>query len=232
MKGIPTARGCGRPAGRLAGLQGRQRQGKTGQVEGKPSLALKSAYDTHRHAFTLVRSQTCLNSFSLSPFPPSKFPLPRPPRHHPAGQPASTTTFTTTAITSTSMYRHQYRHTLPLFSFSLLLFSHPPSRPFSRSRGSLLAPHSRTGTEISAESPRPRSSLQSSVARRAVRAVWPLFPVRALSPPLLPSLYRVSTNPPPSVPRGVSPSFSLFFSSLLVLAPAAALRPGVNEPTK
>ncbi|KYQ50227.1 hypothetical protein ALC60_10681 [Trachymyrmex zeteki] len=66
MTSVPTR-------GRLAGLQGRQ-------------SAEESAYDTHRHAFTLVRSQTCLNSFSLSPFPtllPGPFPLPNPSSHSP-----------------------------------------------------------------------------------------------------------------------------------------------------
>ncbi|KYN39498.1 hypothetical protein ALC56_05991, partial [Trachymyrmex septentrionalis] len=102
---VPTR---GRPSGRLAGLQGRQ-------------SAEESAYDTHRHAFTLVRSQTCLNSFSLSPFPtllPGLFPLPNslspcpppllgPPRViQPACPPAcsfaTTTTTTTIAITTTT----------------------------------------------------------------------------------------------------------------------------------
>lgn len=55
-----------RPAGRFT-RKAKARQSRAGRRQ--PSPALKRAYDTHRHAFTLVRSQTCLNSFSLSPFP-------------------------------------------------------------------------------------------------------------------------------------------------------------------
>ncbi|EZA52575.1 hypothetical protein X777_08058, partial [Ooceraea biroi] len=143
--------------------------------------------------------QTCLNSFSLSPFltlsplspfPPSKSPLPRPPRIiQPACPPACSFASTTTGIYGI-----------------------------------------------------PSPALVASVVGCTASRTCCLAPL----PPLLPSLYHVSTNPPhPSLPPsphppsrrflfaplGVSLSFSLSFSLLLlflsprVLAPARGPAP-------
>ncbi|KYN19789.1 hypothetical protein ALC57_07834 [Trachymyrmex cornetzi] len=164
MKSVPTR---GRPSGRLAGLQGRQ-------------SAEESAYDTHRHAFTLVRSQTCLNSFSLSPFPtllPGPFSQPPAPAAPPSSS-AHTTTFLSLLI-----------H-LPGPSFS----EAPSGTPLTHRHRDLLNPLVRT-----------RRLVVGCTASRTFRlAPLPRLHSSSSSPslsPLLPSLYHVSTNPPPLPPR-------------------------------